>query len=226
MNTSTGRPIEAKLVMKQITVLLQSGADDQAIAAELQAQGMPPEGIPQIIALARRLGMADPAPAAAPVAGPGTYVPPAFGAASTSSNYLQAGRLIRDMAWLQALMAALLALAMGYVGITGQAAAATANGVPYLTIMGATIIILGVLVGGQMAVSAAIKTHQDWGRTVGIILGLLYLPAFPIGTLIGGLVLYHLRIKFWRNFDPNNPDAFPGPAVNDPRPYGKQIERH
>jgi len=57
------------------------------------------------------------------------------------------------------------------------------------------IVILLVLFGVsifQMYLGKAIKAHKEWSRMVGIILAFLALFAFPIGTLIGGYILWWL----------------------------------
>ena len=61
-------------------------------------------------------------------------------------------------------------------------------------------LLLLVLVAGmsvlQLKVGTAIKEHKNWGRTVGIVLGIIHLFGFPIGTLIGAYILWCL-IKGW-----------------------------
>lgn len=42
----------------------------------------------------------------------------------------------------------------------------------------------------------AIHNHKKWGRIIGIILGIFYLPGFPILTILGGFILWWL-IKGW-----------------------------
>ncbi len=41
-------------------------------------------------------------------------------------------------------------------------------------------------------ISAAIKEHKIWGRNSGIVLGILYLFGFPIGTVVGAYILWKL----------------------------------
>lgn len=47
-----------------------------------------------------------------------------------------------------------------------------------------------------LIIGKAIQKHKEWARIVGIILAILILFAFPIGTLVGGYILWCL-IKRW-----------------------------
>jgi len=47
-----------------------------------------------------------------------------------------------------------------------------------------------------LIVGKAIKEHKEWARIVGIILSILELLAFPIGTLIGGYTLWCLKTRW------------------------------
>lgn len=61
-------------------------------------------------------------------------------------------------------------------------------------IFGALILFgVGVL---HFFIGKAIKAHKNWGKIGGIIIGILYLPGFPIGTLIGIYIIYSL-LKDW-----------------------------
>jgi hypothetical protein len=48
----------------------------------------------------------------------------------------------------------------------------------------------------HFVLAKAVKQHKEWGRTVGIIFGILQLFGFPIGTIIGAYILWCL-IKGW-----------------------------
>ena len=102
--------------------------------------------------------------------------------------YVKAGRMIRLFAWiiLVAEVGIILALAIPVIAGRGQ-----------FTIK--LILLILFSVGSavfQLILGQAIKEHRQWGRTVGIIFGVLWLFGFPIGTLLGGYILWCL-IKGW-----------------------------
>ena len=104
-------------------------------------------------------------------------------------QYVKAGRIIRLLGWLQLL---------GFIGMS------IAIIIPFFTNneTGANPVILTplfILVSIPILffkVGTAIKEHMNWGRTAGIILGVLMLPSIPIGTILGAYVLWCL-IKGW-----------------------------
>ena len=61
--------------------------------------------------------------------------------------------------------------------------------------------ILGVAAALTLAlffVAAAVMRHASWGRVAGIAYGVLSLLGFPLGTIIGAYILWHL-IFGWRD---------------------------
>ena len=57
--------------------------------------------------------------------------------------------------------------------------------------------IVNAIIGiAHLLLGSAINQHKNWGRIAGIIYGALALFGFPIGTSIGGFILYWL-IKQW-----------------------------
>ena len=96
----------------------------------------------------------------------------------------KAGRVIRLMAIL------------GVVAVIGIGAAmllpamSKGNGIPPFVI--ATVGFMVAFVVGLFFVAGAVMRHKTWGRYAGIIYGLVSLVSFPIGTLIGGYVLWQL----------------------------------
>jgi protein-S-isoprenylcysteine O-methyltransferase Ste14 len=65
----------------------------------------------------------------------------------------------------------------------------------------------------QMYLGKAIKAHKEWSRMVGIILAFLALFAFPIGTLIGGYILWCL-IGGWSIPDSLGVEPSPAPDAS------------
>jgi hypothetical protein len=96
----------------------------------------------------------------------------------------KAGRVIRLMAWL------------GVLATVGIGAAVL---LPALSARGALpfelLIMLGLtaaFVVGLFFVASAVLRHRTWGRFAGIAYGLISLAGFPIGTIVGLYVLWHL----------------------------------
>jgi len=61
--------------------------------------------------------------------------------------------------------------------------------------LGANALLVAVLVAvgaAQVAVGWGVRGLKRWGRTVGTVLSVLGLLAFPIGTLVHGYILYLL----------------------------------
>jgi len=106
--------------------------------------------------------------------------------------YEKAGRVIRLFAWIQvfAIVGIAVAIAIPLL-VSGRAASAP----PPRT----ELVIVATFVGFtifQFILGSAVKEHKDWGRSVGIIYGILSLLGFPIGTLIGSYILWCL-LKGW-----------------------------
>ena len=106
-------------------------------------------------------------------------------------GYEKAGRLIRFFAWFGFALA-------GVVGVA-IAIPMMASGKGGLGLLAGLCMFL--FVGGmcwlQLILGQAVKDHKEWARTVGIILGVIQMIGFPIGTLIGGYIVYHL----WKGWD-------------------------
>jgi hypothetical protein len=101
--------------------------------------------------------------------------------------YEKAGRVLRLLAWIQV---------VAFVGIVAAIAIpmfAQHKTPPPTSLLVFLFIVFPLL---YLTVGKAIKEHKDWGRTVGIIMGILMLFGFPIGTLIGAYILWCL-IKGW-----------------------------
>ncbi len=83
-------------------------------------------------------------------------------------------------------------------GIAGSIATGDGTLVALATIFG-TIITIIILVTSIPALFAGygIIRHKPWGRILGIVVGILNLFNFPIGTVIGGYaqwVLFNLEV--------------------------------
>lgn len=100
----------------------------------------------------------------------------------------RAGLLMRVLAWLAAAALALVALSSW--------ASPRAATLSPATFWGA-LLVTGGLAYGLHRAGAAVSRGQSWGRAVGLGVGLLLVAGFPIGTAVGGYLLYGLALK-WR----------------------------
>ena len=97
--------------------------------------------------------------------------------------------------WLAVIFAVIFLLIFGLsgslVGMTNQEGA-VAGGLA-LGVVGIVVAIssgaFGVL---GFFTAKGITNKQEWARIVGIVLGVLNIPGFPIGTLLGVLILVGL----------------------------------
>ncbi|MBI3564569.1 MAG: hypothetical protein HY079_05160 [Elusimicrobia bacterium] len=112
--------------------------------------------------------------------------------------YEKAGRLFRLIAWLQ------LIAFLGILAAIAIPVFATGRMPPASSLLALLFFIFPAV---YFKVGTAIKEHRDWGRTVGIIMGLVSLFGFPIGTLLGAYILWCL-IKGWDE-QPARPAAAP-----------------
>jgi hypothetical protein len=93
---------------------------------------------------------------------------------------------------------------MSFAAIVLGAALAFTEEPPALTIVLAGVyLVMGPL---SLAVGRGIRTLQPWARTACIVLSLIGLLGFPVGTLINGYILYlMLARKGRRLFEPDYP---------------------
>jgi hypothetical protein len=59
------------------------------------------------------------------------------------------------------------------------------------TVVGGVIVLFGLL---DLVVAYGTWEMYKWARTAGIVLGVLSLLSFPIGTIIGLVILYYLTL--------------------------------
>ena len=107
--------------------------------------------------------------------------------------YEKAGRLFRLLGWLTLILGAVsIAVPLLTTEIPTDASIPLSSLVPLISL---TLVLIGMCIL-QLKVGSAIKEHKDWGRTVGIILGIIQLIGFPVGTIIGAYILWCL-VKGW-----------------------------
>jgi len=102
----------------------------------------------------------------------------------------KAGRMLKFLSWLSAGSTAILALTQ-----LSSAKPVDAFLIGFVAFMVAVTVLM-------FFTSAATTRHESWGRVVGIILGVLMLTGFPIGTVVGGYILYQL-IMGWEDYEPS-----------------------
>jgi uncharacterized membrane protein (DUF2068 family) len=60
-------------------------------------------------------------------------------------------------------------------------------------VMGFVMTVIAVAVGVLCLMTAkGVVNKKNWAKVVGIVLGILYLPGFPVGTVLGVLILVGL----------------------------------
>ena len=101
----------------------------------------------------------------------------------------KAARIFRLLAWLQIILCVLLVVA-----IVIPAVASGRNPVGPIAI-GLVFLVIPWL---YRKLAAGIDAKAEWARTVGIAVSALMLLGVPIGTLIGGYLLYCL-ISGWES---------------------------
>lgn len=95
--------------------------------------------------------------------------------------------------FLEAAMALMVMLFVGFVAFIMLFAASNDPGVVPAIVVMAIIGFFAVLVlVANVAVGWGLLALQNWARWAAIILSVLRLPNFPIGTVIGGLIIYYL----------------------------------
>lgn len=88
---------------------------------------------------------------------------------------------------LATMVLALPTLVLGIVGLTDEAGALV--GMVAVGIIGAVTMVLCLL---YLSIGYGLWTVRQWGRVAAIALAFLSLLLFPLGTIIGGLTLWHL----------------------------------
>lgn len=95
----------------------------------------------------------------------------------------KAGRAIR----LVALIGILVSLAIGLVMAVPSFAVGRVSWIG----LAVTAVPLALTTGLFMTGNAVMR-HEHWARVVAIVFGVLALPAFPVGTIVGLYVLWYL----------------------------------
>jgi hypothetical protein len=101
--------------------------------------------------------------------------------------YEKAGKLIKLMGWLCCAFAFIITI---FVLAPLSVHEGEVIKVVYFPVM---ILAMGI---AFLFVGKAVLDHKNWGRIGGIILGVLSLLYFPIGTILGAIVLWYLS-KPW-----------------------------
>ena len=110
----------------------------------------------------------------------------------TIPPHINAGRMIRMFGWLTSIPGVALIASVIIPVVTHGDASNTAK-LLALSLLGSILLAIGL---GQLVLGSAIKKHKDWSRIGGIVYGVLLLFLFPVGTVIGALIL-HWLIKGW-----------------------------
>jgi len=104
-------------------------------------------------------------------------------------QYEKAGHVSCFLGWIYFVFSAVLTV---FITMT----VLTENTMPYLAIVLALVFVVFSIV--WLVIGQAIKKHKEWSRITGIIINMPLLIGFPVGTLIGGYIIWCL-VKGWRN---------------------------
>jgi len=103
---------------------------------------------------------------------------------------------LKTLGWLYAaggaftlLLAALFGTLFGVAGVLagGAEGGALIGGIGF-----AVALFIAVLAVPSLVCGWALLTYKPWARTLGIVLSVLQLASFPVGTLLGGYGLWVL----------------------------------
>ncbi len=107
---------------------------------------------------------------------------------SQLKGYEKAGRAFKLIGWVMIILTTLFAIvALPSFVRTHRTA-----------FLGFSLVIVWMINGLTIFLGQSILKHKEWARVAGMILSALQLLAFPVGTLIGAYVLYHL-FKGWND---------------------------
>lgn len=109
--------------------------------------------------------------------------------------YEKAGRLFRLLGWLQMVAVGLISAAVIIPALVGGQKESDAFSL-YIVVV--TMILMLAVSVFYLSLGSAIKRHEKWGRIGGIILAVVMLIGFPIGTMAGGYILWCL-VKGWES---------------------------
>ncbi|WP_141508161.1 hypothetical protein [Ramlibacter sp. WS9] len=102
--------------------------------------------------------------------------------------YEKAGRVIRLMAWVTA------AIFVGIGAAVGFPAFASGKYPPreFIGLAAFAVVITGAL----FCVAWGVFRRRTWARVAGVIYGVISLPVFPIGTMVGIYLLWILPFRW------------------------------
>jgi hypothetical protein len=107
------------------------------------------------------------------------------------AHYEKAGELIRWWAWI--LIASCVALVAVDLRVVIEHGAIESGAFLPLVIFGLPMFLLAL---AHLAIARAIREHKRWGRVAGIIVAIIFIPGFPIGTIVGLYILWCL-VNYW-----------------------------
>jgi len=109
--------------------------------------------------------------------------------------YERAGRLFRLVAWLQVLVFVFPFALLLLIGGPELRARWTrdwdANPDERTFVLLLCAIVVGLSIF-ELFLGKAIREHRSWSRIVGIALAVVFLVGFPLGTMIGGYIIWCL----------------------------------
>lgn len=104
------------------------------------------------------------------------------------SSTVKAGRLLRLMGWINLVFIISIAAAIAIPAYAQSQPIAVPIWIVFFCAVGLSVFYLFV--------GAGVKSHKPWAKVAAVVLSVLALFNFPVGTLIGIAILYYL-VKGW-----------------------------
>jgi len=110
---------------------------------------------------------------------------------ATQISYKNAGKLVRGIGWFHLISGLLLVKVFIIIFLFVPGRPDPDDPAPFV----GTLMVFGMSVL-YLKVGKAIGEHEEWGRRVGMALGVFLLLHFPVGTLFGHYIVWCL-MKGW-----------------------------
>jgi len=110
------------------------------------------------------------------------------------NNLDKAGLLIKIMGWIGvAVFSGLITFAIFFILSGGSGYSVDSLLFVVLLPVAALILAISIL---HLKAASAIRKGENWGKVTGVVLAIISLPGFPIGTIFGVITLFYLK-KGW-----------------------------
>lgn len=107
----------------------------------------------------------------------------------TYQNYRKAARLINIGGWLFCL---LLVFVMQFVVVAAAFLGYVNRETNIILLLAVAVAVLFVAIWSHVKAYRLLREEDYGGKIIGIRIGILYLVIFPIGTILGALIIHYL----------------------------------